>query len=267
MRGYVDSPGGQIHYWSEGEGDPVVLFHQSPTSSAEFDLVVPVLAERYRVVAWDMPGRGNSYDPDREYEIEDFARAMMVLLDRLEINRTSLVGHHDGAITAVEVAAMDPGRIDKIVLNGCAAWFERFEARRAASRARAAAAPKPEVPVDGRQVLIGIWEGYKAWSVPDARTEQVLPTVVLALASKNRPQFPTMVPRYLPRIQDRMRLIGDSVLLTAGRHDHYYVEELEATARLFPSWDTSIEEGYGNFPGAEDPEGFASMVLDFLGRN
>ena len=54
-------------------------------------------------------------------KIEDFSRAMLVLLDGLEIERANLVGHHDGAIMAVEVAAMDPGRVDRIVLNGCAA--------------------------------------------------------------------------------------------------------------------------------------------------
>ena len=266
MRGYVDSLEGQIHYWSEGAGEAVLLFHQSPTAAAEYAKVMPILARHYRVVAWDMPGRGTSYDPAREYEIEDFARAMVVLLDELEIGRTSLVGHHDGAMMAVEVAAMDPGRVERIVLNGCAAWPQRFEARRVAARARAAAMPKPEGPVDGRQILIDTWDGYSAWSVPDARLEQVFPTVLLALASKNRPQFPDMVPRYLPRIQDRMRLLGDAVLLTAGRHDQYYVEELEATGKLFPAWETSVEEAYGNFPGAEDSEAFAAMVLDFLGR-
>ena len=121
--------------------------------------------------------------------------------------------------------------------------------------------------MEGRQILVDTWDGYAAWSVPDARPEQVLPTVLLALASKSRPQFPEMVPLYLPKIQDRMRLIGDRVLLTAGRHDQYYVDELEATAELFPAWETSIEESYGNFPGAEDPEAFAAMVLDLLGRN
>lgn len=267
MRGYVDSPEGQIHYWSEGSGETVVLFHQSPTSSAEYADVVPILAGHYRVVAWDMPGRGNSYDPSAAYEIEDFARAMVVLLDGLAIERASLVGHHDGAIMAVEVAAMDPGRVDSIVLNGCAAWPERFEARRAAARERAAASPKPKGPVVGRQVLADTWDGYAAWSVPDARPDQVLPTVLLALASKNRPQFPEMVPLYLPKIQGRMRMIGDDVLLTAGRYDQYYVDELEATVELFPAWETSIEESYGNFPGAEDPEAFAAMVLAFLGRN
>ena len=192
---------------------------------------------------------------------------MVVLLDELEIERAHLVGHHDGAIMAVEVAARDPGRVVRIVLNGCAAWPERFEARRAAARARAAANPKPKGPVEGRRVLTGTWDGYAAWSVPDARPEQVLPTVLLALVSKDRPQFPDMVPLYLPKIQDRMRLIGDDVLLTAGRHDQYYVDELEATAELFPAWETSIVESYGNFPGAEDPKAFAEMVLGFLGQD
>ena len=149
---------------------------------------------------------------------------------------------------AVEVAAMDPGRVGRIILNGCAAWPERFEARRAAARRRAEENPKPRVPADGRQILIDTWDGYAAWSVPGARLDQVLPTVLLALASKNRPQFPDMVPHYLPKIQDRMRLIGNDVLLTAGRYDQYYVDELKATGELFPAWNTSIERATATFP-------------------
>jgi len=62
-----------------------------------------------------------------------------------------------------------------------------------------------------------------------------------------------------------MRLIGDSVLITAVVHDKYYADEIEATGRLFPSWETSVKDGYGNYPGAENSEAFAATVLDFLG--
>lgn len=260
----MDSANGQIHYRTDGAGETVVLFHQSPTSSHEYDAVIPLLAAEYRVIAWDMPGRGASYDPTSEFEIEDFASEMVVLLDALDVERAHLVGHHDGAITAVEVAAMEPGRFDRIVLNGCAAWNDRFAERRAASKAKSEGDAKPAEPPPDRKLLESTWDGYAAWSVPDAKPEQVFPTVLLALQSKSRPQFPNMVPLYLPKIQDRMDLIQGPVLLTAGVNDVYYVEEIEATGKRFPTWDTSVVDGYGNFPGAENPAAFGKTVLDFL---
>ncbi len=261
---YVDTPDGQIHLRVGGTGPTVFLLHQSPMSSLEYRRVVPHLTDRYRALVWDMPGRGNSFDPDRSYEIEDFARAAHAVLDSLDVDRAHLVGHHDGAIMAVEAAAMNPHRFDRVVLNGCAAWHDRFAQRRAASKAATESEAKPAKSRGDRQLLVDTWDGYGAWSVPGASDDQIFPTVMLALQSKLRPQFPDMVPRYLPKIQQRMGLIEGPVLITAGEHDQYYVDEIEATAQLFPEWEQSVGRGYGNFPGAEDPDAFAMTILDFL---
>lgn len=52
IRGYFDGPNGQLHYRHCGEGEPLLLLHQSTLSSTQFIAVMPALADRgYAVVA------------------------------------------------------------------------------------------------------------------------------------------------------------------------------------------------------------------------
>lgn len=62
-RHYADGPFGQVHFQVLGEGAPLVLLHQAPITSGQFDNVYAPLAIRgFRVIGIDMPGFGMS-DP------------------------------------------------------------------------------------------------------------------------------------------------------------------------------------------------------------
>lgn len=117
-RGFVDTPDGQIHYWSGGSGDPLLLLHQTPRSSWEFVRMLPILIQHRSVVAIDSIGYGDSDKPPREYSIEDYAKSSVAVLDALGIQRTSIAGFHTGAYIGTEVAAAYPDRVDKLVLGG-----------------------------------------------------------------------------------------------------------------------------------------------------
>ena len=260
-KGYVDIPEGQIHYRIDGRGEPLLLLHQTPMDSDDYIDIIPILAGSYRVVAWDMPGRGNSDDPPREYEIEDFARSVVSFLDALRIDRTHIAGHHDGAMIAVEVAAAYPERVDKLVLSGCAAWPQRMEQRRAGARQGSSWAQ--QMTADG-QFLTKTWEIYNKVTLPDLSPQQVFKQFIIALRERNRPRYPELVPQYLNHIQQRMSLIKSPTLLMAGSNDFYYLDELESTKSLIPRCQTRVVEGVGQFPGVEKPEEFAQAILDFL---
>ena len=129
-RGYADTPQGQIHYRTDGSGELVLLLHQIFLSSAEYNDIIPRLAQSYRVIAMDTLGHGNSDNPPggisayKDYKVDDFtiedhADNIVSFLDALDINKASLVGHHGGATLAAEVAASYPDRVDKLVLSGC----------------------------------------------------------------------------------------------------------------------------------------------------
>ena len=80
---------------------------------------MPVLAERYRVIAPDMAGFGYSARPDGLVcDVDVWADQVVGLLDALGLERASLVGNSFGGAIALRVATRYPGRVHKLVLMG-----------------------------------------------------------------------------------------------------------------------------------------------------
>jgi pimeloyl-ACP methyl ester carboxylesterase len=109
----------QVHYRRAGSGPAVILLHQSPVSSLEMEPLMRELADRYTAIAVDTPGYGLS-DPlpmDRP-EMDDYADALAVFLDALEIQCAPLYGTHTGAMIAAAFAARYPERTRLAVIDG-----------------------------------------------------------------------------------------------------------------------------------------------------
>ncbi len=123
-RGYADGPFGQIHYQdNQAAGEearpPLILCHQAPMSSRQFDTVYPLLADRgIRAIGIDTPGFGMSDPTDFVPGVDDYARAVPPVLDHLGIAVADLLGHHTGALIVTEVALQFPDRVRRLILNG-----------------------------------------------------------------------------------------------------------------------------------------------------
>jgi pimeloyl-ACP methyl ester carboxylesterase len=118
-RAYTDGPFGQIHYRQLGEGMPIVLMHQAPMTSNQFDYVYPELAARgFRAIGIDMPGFGQSDAVGDVPSIEDYARVIPPVLDAMGIASAAVGGHHSGALVSAEAAVRFPDRVSAVILNG-----------------------------------------------------------------------------------------------------------------------------------------------------
>jgi pimeloyl-ACP methyl ester carboxylesterase len=93
-----------------GTGDPLVLLHGIGLTRASWDPVIPALAERFEVIAVDLPGFGESepLPPAVEPHPAALAGAVAGLLDELQISRPNLVGNSLGGWVALELAALRP---------------------------------------------------------------------------------------------------------------------------------------------------------------
>ena len=113
----------QTNYLEDGSGDEtVLLIHGSGpgvTSYANWRLVIPALATKFRVIAPDMVGFGFSERPKNiDYSLQTWADQVVGLMDTLGIEKTSLVGNSFGGAIALRIATQHPERIDKLVLMG-----------------------------------------------------------------------------------------------------------------------------------------------------
>jgi len=118
----ADANGIKTNYLEAGKGDPVVLIHGSGpgvTSYANWRLVLPALAENFRVVAPDMVGFGFSERPANiEYGVQTWADQVVGLMDTLELPKAHLVGNSFGGAIALRIASQHPDRVGKLVLMG-----------------------------------------------------------------------------------------------------------------------------------------------------
>ena len=118
-RRFITTPLGRIHVAIAGTGFPVLLLHQTPRSWDEYRDVLPLLGRDFRAIAMDTLGFGDSDVPAGDPSIELWAQGAFALLDALELPRAAIVGHHTGAVIAVEMAASAPARVSALVLSAC----------------------------------------------------------------------------------------------------------------------------------------------------
>lgn len=109
----------QVHYRKSGSGPAILLFHQSPTSSAELASEVAFFAQHFTVIAPDTPGYGLSSPlPLETPSIADFADAALDLTDALGLTEFGVYGAHTGAMIAAELACRGDRRVAVAVLDG-----------------------------------------------------------------------------------------------------------------------------------------------------
>ncbi|MFN0145794.1 MAG: alpha/beta fold hydrolase [Dehalococcoidia bacterium] len=102
-----------------GSGDTIVTLHHS-TGSVGWLPLHERLAENFSVVAPDMPGYGQSERPEWARDPRDLAILVNHTLEKLKLDRVTLVGFGFGGFVAAELATMDASRLKKLVLVGAA---------------------------------------------------------------------------------------------------------------------------------------------------
>jgi pimeloyl-ACP methyl ester carboxylesterase len=252
---FCDTSMGQVHVVTAGAGagTPLLLLHQTPRSIDEFAEVIPLLARSRRVIAVDMPGYGCSDPVPGQPSIADYARADLEVLDALGVDRVVVVGHHTGAVIAVELAALGPARIERVVLSG-PVYMD------AAGRAEIAQFFKQwHVAPDGSH-LLDKWNKMHSW-LPRADLVQRF-VVDLFRAGELSEQGHFAVAEY--RMEDRLPQVRcPALLLYASRDPFATPARAEALRRAFrPARERTLEAGV--FVANETPEAFARTVLDYV---
>ncbi len=118
----INAGGITTNYHDQGTGDPVLLLHGSGpgvSAWANWRLVLPNLAENFRVVSPDIVGFGFTERPDDiSYDMETWLRHALDFLDAMEIEQAHVIGNSFGGSLAVALAIQAPQRISRLVLMG-----------------------------------------------------------------------------------------------------------------------------------------------------
>ncbi len=254
-RRLLPSPLGFVHCLIAGPNvaPPIVLLHQTPRSVDEYAEVLPRLAATQLVVAIDTPGYGCSDRLARQPTIAEYAACVTAVLDQLNIRRAVLVGHHTGAIIAVELAASRGERVEGIVLSG-PVYTD------AATRARLAAVfAQWHVQSDGSH-LEEKWSKFARWTADYRIVQRAIVDLLRAGETSEFGHF--AVADY--RMEDRLGLVRCPTLLIFGLRDPFRFEGSESAFCAALKDCRSLTLDGGVFLPNECPDEFASAILDFL---
>src|SRR3984957_1276099 len=146
--------GVRLHYWTAGHGTPLLLLHGYAETSLMWKPIMPVLAQRFTVIAPDLPGIGDSDIPADGLDMKSAAVRIHQLAKSLGVQKAEVVGHDIGLMVAYAYAAQFPTEVTKLVLmdaflpgvpgweavyNDPHIWHFRFNG------------PTPEALVQGRE--------------------------------------------------------------------------------------------------------------------
>jgi pimeloyl-ACP methyl ester carboxylesterase len=257
-KGYVDGPDGQVHYREEGEGEPLLLLHQTASSGQQYLAAFPHLAAGgRRVIAMDTPGYGMSDLPPGDPSVDGYVDAALALLDALGIERTAALGHHTGATIALHLGWAHPERVSHLVLNGTPLYTAE-ERPKLLGRLPTEAPPIEE---DGSHLL----EPWKrrlrvtvGWTDLDVMQRRV--TEMLSVRDHAWYGYRAVFPY---PFEDRLReLKVPTLLLTNTGEDLYRHTQRARDAR--PDLPYTELDGGTHDIVDEQPEAWSAAVLDFL---
>jgi 3-oxoadipate enol-lactonase len=129
---FVDTLHGRLHVFEKGAGIPLLLIHSVGCSVHEYDDVMDRFSARFRTLAIDLPGHGDSGPANRFYSISQYAAAIVETLERLEAPAAHVVGASIGAHIGLESIRMQPTAFRSLVFaEGAllteAEWSQRWD--------------------------------------------------------------------------------------------------------------------------------------------
>jgi len=251
---------GLDHRLSGPEDAPVLVLSNSLGTTQElWELQLPVLGGRFRVLKYDHPGHGSSEPPAQPCTVEALTHSLVMLLDELGLERVSLCGVSLGGMVGMTLALEEPDRVDRLVLACTSAHLGPREAWE--ERARVVRAEGMEAIADA---VVGRW-----FTPAFARDEPQKVARFRAMLSAAPPEGYARCCEAIAAwdVRERISAIAAPVLVIAGADDPATpVEHAELIASGIPGARLRIVERAAHLTNVERWHAFTHAVLEHLGQ-
>lgn len=260
---YADISAGRLAYADEGEGPAVVLLHGFPTSSHLWRDLVPILAPRFRAVAPDLLGYGDSSKPQDRDALTVRAQAGHVreLLDRLGITEFAVLGHDIGGGVA-QLLALRGGVGAMVLLDSIAfdAWpIEAVKMIQSADPSQA----DEELARGIATLALDTGMAVPERLAEEDRQEYLRPWLADPPALLRAARGIDGVG--LVGTEDRLAALDARVLVVWGEEDPYLPAELaERLGDVLPGATVALLPGCAHFLTEDAPEAVAPLIAEYL---
>ena len=278
-RGHVHTAmlsGHEFWYLDSGDGPAVMFIHGLTSSHRNWVHLIQKLDTDHRVVAPDLFGHGASDKLMGDYSLGAHAATLRDLLDRLDIDQVTLVGHSFGGGIAMQFCYLFPERVERLVLVASGGLGRSVSPLLRAATLPGAGVLLPLIAsgwVRGRAEAAGRILSSTGWRASSDTTEIWRGFTSLADADSRRAFLATT------------RSVIDPGGQTVSAHDHLPLSiEIPTLVvwgtrdRMIPAWHATtahqviadsrvvLFEGAGHFPHLDQPERFAQLLSDFIKR-
>ncbi len=253
----VKVDGRDIHYFTAGQGDPLVVLHGGGGDARTWLNNIDALSGNYRVYVPDLPGYGGSQPLVGDYYIPELAEFVDSFSDNLELESFHLLGHSLGGGIALSYALEFPHKIRKLVLvsslclgREIALWVRLLS-----------------IPAICRSVgsaVLAVLRGIK-WLVKTlmAQVEFVMP---FSPASVNLGGSVTTLKEQTLVLASRLAEIMMPTLVVWGAKDNIVpVRQAYAAAQLIPDCRLKVFEEVGHNVHRDEIGEFSRLLTGFLG--
>ncbi len=147
----VNLASGTVRYVDIGNGDVLLLLHTIRTQLDYFEKVIPLLTDRYRVIALDLPGLGHStIPPGANFDEPFFRHSVIDFIETLDLRNLTIAGESIGGVLALTIAAVLPERVVRVVSVNPYDYGEKFGGGLRRSRFG---------------FLIALFEVFRSWTI------------------------------------------------------------------------------------------------------
>ena len=279
---YINIDGTNIFYREAGPASAptILLLHGLPSSSRMFDTLIPLLADRYHLVAPDYPGFGHSDAPSPDsfsYTFDNIANVIDRFTQTLGLNKYALYLNDYGGPVGFRLALAHPERVTAIVIQNAVAHNDGLDEKRWAGP-RAFWADRAKYEDQFRERLTSP-QGTKARHVgnsphperysPDLWDDELAYLKKPSIAQIQAGLFydyRTNIAAY-PAWQDYLRSHRPPLLVVWGKYDpSFALPEANAYRREVPDAEVHILEA-GHFALDEAVDDVAKIMRPFLAKN
>ncbi|WP_375488274.1 alpha/beta fold hydrolase [uncultured Mycobacterium sp.] len=270
---FLELHGDRVAYRDAGDGEVLLLIHGMAGSSATWRSVLPQLSKRFRVIAPDLLGHGESAKPRGDYSLGAFAVWLRDFLDELGVSHATVIGHSLGGGVAMQFVYQHPDYVKRLILIGSGGlgpdvgWVLRLLSAPGAELILPIIAPTPVLTVGNklRSWLRGagihsprgaeLWSAYA--SLSDRPTRQSFLRTLRSVVD-----YRGQAVSALNRLQLRAEL---PVMAIWGEKDDIIPVD-HAYAAHDARRDTRLEvlPDVGHFPQVEAPTEVVDLIEDFI---
>jgi pimeloyl-ACP methyl ester carboxylesterase len=271
---YLELHGDRVAYRDAGTGpEALLLIHGMAGSSKTWRAVLPQLSQKYRVVAPDLLGHGESAKPRGDYSLGAFAVWLRDLLEELEVSRATIIGQSLGGGVAMQFVYQHPDYCERLILISSGGlgpdvgWTLRMLSAPGAELFLPVIAPRAVLTAGNkvRSWLSGagiqsprgaeIWRAYS--SLSDAETRQAFLRTLRSVVDPRGQAVSALNRLHLTAELPTMVVWGDEDRIIPVEHG-YALHEARSGSRL------EVLEGVGHFPHVERPSEVADLIDDFI---